>query len=325
MYTPEEVSDLINQGKTMLLAGHESLLQKLPKGNWIGGTTVYFMSEKGGMISENLIQVTEMPSCISEVLFKYYDTSTIKNIYKDAYENGFSVVIIPAFSPIHFESAGSIPLYDDFATKPLVGWIAGVDLAKASVEKAKVFLGTEQTVSDNLAVAVHFKLSDGKFAEASIINIFTQGNGDEIEFSETGLEVKNAIINGKSMNFVDYLINNKIETKFPLVANYNGTMMNVTFRKVNTANKTVSLFAPVFKGVVYKLGHMTGDYIEEIVKQTLKAGNIDYTFSCNCVSNYLGSNLEGKQTGNITGPMTFGEIAYQLLNNTMVNLEVKDL
>ena len=47
-------------------------------------------------------------------------------------------------------------------------------------------------------------------------------------------------------------------------------------------------------------------------------------FSCNCILNYLYSELEGKKTGGITGPITFGEIAYQLLNQTMVYLTIED-
>jgi hypothetical protein len=34
--------------------------------------------------------------------------------------------------------------------------------------------------------------------------------------------------------------------------------------------------------------------------------------------------LEGQRTANITGPFTFGEIAYQLLNQTLVYLSVED-
>ena len=48
-------------------------------------------------------------------------------------------------------------------------------------------------------------------------------------------------------------------------------------------------------------------------------------FSCNCVLNYLYSNLEGKKVGSFTGPMTFGEIAYVLLNQTLVYLQVQDI
>jgi hypothetical protein len=35
--------------------------------------------------------------------------------------------------------------------------------------------------------------------------------------------------------------------------------------------------------------------------------------------------LEGKKVGAITGPTTFGEVAYQLLNQTMVYLKITDL
>lgn len=51
------------------------------------------------------------------------------------------------------------------------------------------------------------------------------------------------------------------------------------------------------------------------------AGGIRW--SCNCILNYLYSELEGKRTGRITGPMTFGEVAYQLLNQTMVYLRLE--
>jgi hypothetical protein len=41
-------------------------------------------------------------------------------------------------------------------------------------------------------------------------------------------------------------------------------------------------------------------------------------FSCNCILNFLFGELEGKAIGGVEGPVTFGEIAYQLLNQTMV-------
>jgi len=48
-------------------------------------------------------------------------------------------------------------------------------------------------------------------------------------------------------------------------------------------------------------------------------------FACNCILNYLYGKLEGKKTGDITGPITFGEIAHQLLNQTMVRLYLHDM
>ena len=39
---------------------------------------------------------------------------------------------------------------------------------------------------------------------------------------------------------------------------------------------------------------------------------------------FINATLENKKTGSFVGPITFGEIAYQLLNQTIVYLEVKD-
>lgn len=324
MYSPEEVSNMIKQGKTLLLAGAKKVLKNLPKGNWIGGTNVYFMAENGGMQSDELILVSEIPSDVVEFSFKYYDLSTVKNVYKEGYENGFSIIIMPVFTKIHVDFAKASPQYEGFAMKPLAGWVSGTDLDKSG-ETAKVFLGTEQSVSEDLAVVAHFKLPKEKFAEITIINIWSPGNGDEIEFLEAGFEVKDVKINGKITNFVDYLINNKIDTNLPIVADYNGVMMNISFKEVNLEKKTASFFSTTFKNVVYKFGSVEGDYIDEVMKHAPKDIETNYVFSCNCLANYVGHNLVGKKTGSITGPATFGEIAYQLLNRTMVNLEIKNI
>ncbi|MCK5268852.1 MAG: hypothetical protein KAR07_11800 [Spirochaetes bacterium] len=122
-------------------------------------------------------------------------------------------------------------------------------------------------------------------------------------------------------NFSEYLLRNKIDTKFPLVSNYNGTMVNVSFQSVDEKEKLVNLYAPVFQGVKYKLAKPVADYVKEFEDKTISA-NVNPIFSCNCILNYLYSELEGKKTGNYQGPITFGEIAYQLLNQTMTYLEI---
>jgi hypothetical protein len=47
------------------------------------------------------------------------------------------------------------------------------------------------------------------------------------------------------------------------------------------------------------------------------------TFSCNCILNFLFGGLEGQKIGNLQGPVTFGEIGYQLLNQTLVVLRIQ--
>lgn len=325
MYSIEEVATLINQGKKLLLAGDEALLSKLPKGQWIGGSIPYFMAENGGMQSNQQILVDEIPALATDVKLKSYDIANIKDIYKEGYDNGFTVVIIPASCETHLSFAINAPDYKEFATKPLIGWISGVLLDDLGKKTPKTFIGSGKNVSEKDAVAMHVSLPKSKYADISIANIFNQGSGDTIEFPETGFQAKDAIINGKKQSFVDYLAQKQLDIRLPLVADYSGSMINISFQGIDKANNVVNFYAPVFKGVVYKHAAPIDDYIKQFSNLISEVGDQDITFSCNCILNYLYSQLEGKKTGSITGPITFGEIAYQLLNQTMVTLVVRDV
>src|SRR6056300_1881993 len=101
-----------------------------------------------------------------------------------------------------------------------------------------------------------------------------------------------------------------------------GAMVNISFQKLHEDTKTVDLYAPVFENVEYKIASSLGDYVQEFTKQLPHEGLDNFVFSCNCILNYLYAELEGKQTASCTGPITFGEIAYQLLNQTMAYLVI---
>lgn len=47
-------------------------------------------------------------------------------------------------------------------------------------------------------------------------------------------------------------------------------------------------------------------------------------FSCNCILNNLYGKLEGNVTPPFAGLVTFGEVAYHLLNQTLVYAEIID-
>ena len=116
----------------------------------------------------------------------------------------------------------------------------------------------------------------------------------------------------------------KQDPKLPLTANYNGSIVNVSIQSVDEGNGVVQLYAPVFPGVEYKFGSPLADYVGAM-QQAVETHTEDAAFSCNCILNYLYAGLEGKRTGRITGPITFGEIAHQLLNQTIVQLYIRDL
>src|SRR5207244_2138198 len=109
-------------------------------------------------------------------------------------------------------------------------------------------------------LACHVSLPAGKTADVEIVNIFERSEGPDIRFETDGFgPVTDCTIDGKKTNFGRWLTDNNVDTKLPLVADYNGALINVSVQGVG-----------------------------------------------------------------LPGPFTFGEIAYQLLNQTMVYCDVVD-
>jgi PAS domain S-box-containing protein len=185
-----------------------------------------------------------------------------------------------------------------------------------------VFDGRSGKAYENAAVVMHAALPKGKTAVIGIINIFEPSEGDVLTFRGTGFSAAEVLVNGKSRSFPEYIAEKKLDTKLPLVANYGGAMINVSFREVDAANGKVEFFAPLFKGVQYRHAKPLGDYLQAFLEQKPQGIEDRLMFSCNCVLNYLYSGLEGKRTTGFTGPITFGEVGYQLLNQTAVYLEI---
>lgn len=324
MFTKNDVMAMISAGKKLLLAGDEKSLRDLPAGTWIAGTIPYFIGEQGGVFTQDQIYVTELPDYVLKTEVKIYDQTNIHQVYNDAPRHGFSVIIIPASSPTHFTFALNAPSFSGFATKPLIGWIAGVALSELEA-KPKVFDGTQALALENGSVAIHVELPANKLAEIDILNIFEQGNGDTITFPEDGFSATMALINGQPKNFADYLLENAIDTRLPLVTDLYGAMINTSFKSLNFAKRQVNFYAPVFAGFRYKVAKPVDDYVGNFLKQVPEGVGDNLLFACNCVLNYLYAGLEGQTIANFTGPSTFGEIAYQLMNQTLAYLTIEDV
>jgi hypothetical protein len=324
LYDIKAVKDMIASGQHLLVAGDEAALRSLPQGSWIGGTIPYFMGQQGGVCTKDKIFVTPLPGYITKVQTRHYDDKNINRVYSEAPEHGFSVIIIPATCPTHLSFALNAPNFPDFATRPVIGWISGVHLNDLGKVSPKVFDGTRGKVLENGAVVLNAELPKNKLVEIGIVNIFEPGDGDTIIFPETSFSAKDAMINGRKVNFADYLTSNKIDTKLPLVADYFGAMINTSFQAVDTANKQVNFYAPVFSGVEYKIARPINDFVKTFHSVVPHGVGDNLAFSCNCILNYLYAELEGKKTANFTGPITFGEIAYQLLNQTLAYFTIED-
>jgi hypothetical protein len=320
----QDTAALINAGKVLALAGDEALLAQLPKGNWIAGTIPYFIAEEGGTESRERIyvtQLTEATPATSQI--KTYSLDTISSIASDAPDNGYTIVILPAMSAIHTEYANHGRDYPDMFMKPIVGWIAGVHLDDLGKVAPKVVNGTAGGMLGAEAVAIHVSLPDDRLAMIRILNLFRQApDGDVITFTETGFSATTCLVNGTPTSLAEYIAARGLDLKLPLVADYNGASINTSFQGVDADGRTVRFYAPVFPGIEYRHAGPVGDYVQEFEK--LAAGtHAAVEFSCNCILNYLYGELKNRKTGDLHGPATFGEIGYQLLNQTLVYLDVQ--
>ena len=315
----DAVSKLIESNELLHIAGTENLLRKLPKGQWIGGSTEYFMAKPEGKISDELMFVTKLSA--KNFSIKSYDTSGIKNIAADAFDTGFSIVIIPFDSAVHTEYAENAAEFENMFMKNVAGWISGLNLGKSGQTPIAVNGVTGEVFSDK-AVGLHLELPSDKTVSVNIINIFEiDEKSPVIKFTEEGFAVKKCFIDGKEVVFADYIAENVIDTKLPLIGEYSGAGVNVSFRSIE--NGIVNLYAPVFNNIDYRLAKSIPDYMAAFRSNIDAIKTPNAVFSCNCILNFLYGELEGKDIEKFEGPITFGEVAYQLVNQTLVYVSVQ--
>lgn len=316
--TFEEVSKMIADGKLLHIAGTESLLKKLPKGNWIGGSTEYFVAEDGGKVSGELLFVTEFT--YESFSIKSYDVSEIDNVAIDAFDSGFSIVIVPFDSAVHKEYAEKAAGFEGMFIKNITGWVSGVNLGVPG-QTPLVVDGMSGSAYSDKAVTMHLKVPEDKTVSINMINIFEQDESSPIiEFNEEGFSVMKCLVDGKEEVLADYIAKSGIDTKLPLVGDYSGNGVNISFKSIE--NGTVNFYAPVFSGIKYRIAKGISDYEKEFNSRLAGFKDTNAAFSCNCILNFLYGELEGKSIEAFTGPITFGEIAYQLVNQTLVYVTV---
>jgi hypothetical protein len=313
-----KTSELIASGKLLHIAGTEALLRKLPKGNWIGGSTEYFIGEGGGVVTDSELSVLVLD--FPEFKILSYDCGNISNIASDGYDNGLTVAIIPFNSPVHTVYADDAPNYADMFIKPVVGWISGLNLGKSDQTPIAVNGITGEVFTDK-AVALSVAVPEGKRADIKVINIFAQDEASPIiRFTSEGFATDKCLVDGKEVSFADYIAENSIDTVLPLVGDYAGLGVNVSIKSIE--NGIVNFYAPVFKDIDYRFAVKIPDYEAAFAAKINEIENKDNIFACNCILNFLYGNLEGKKLDGFFGAITFGEIAWQLLNQTLVYVTI---
>lgn len=319
--TADAAAARIAAGAVMSIAGDAGLLAKLPKGAWIGGSTVYFMTAQGGKIDRDHLFCTTFPAGTTAVA-RHLTTDALPHLADGYAPNGVTLVVLPAFSAAHARFAEDGMTYANLFDQPLMGWISGVHLDDLGRETPTVFDGATGAAHTDGAALLHVTLPGAVSARVDIVNIFDQSDdpATTFVFPQSGFSARDVMVNGKTVNLAEYVAEKGLDTRLPLVANYAGSKINVSFQTVDAAAGTVQFYAPVFAGQEYRLAMPQPDYAASFAAQVGTAGADK--LSCNCILNFVYGDLQGKMAGGYTGPVTFGEIAYVLLNQTLVKLDI---
>lgn len=318
LMTVAEATQVIESKRLCWIAGDPLLLRQLPKGHWLAGSIHYFMTGVDTREVRDRLHVTVLPAGIaSRANLRWYTEDSIQTIASDAPDHGFTIVIMPARSAVHRRYAEEAPGFPDMFMKPIAGWVSGVHLGANDGRPAEVFNGATGESASDRALALHVGLRDDYYASVGIFNAYRQGEGSVIEFPRTGFTTEEAKVDGRTVRFADFLRETQHDQRLPLVANYSGAMINVAIQEI--AGDEVSFYAPVFAGISYRFAVGPLDQDTAVIA----AGAERTVFACNCVLNYLHADPNLVTGGGLSGPMSFGEIAYQLLNQTMVYLTLE--
>jgi hypothetical protein len=323
LITIQAACDLIRAGVPLSLAGPESALDALPPGNWIGGTIPYFMVAGGGqVVREGKLFATDL-SKVGTVSVAHYGADALAGIAGHAPDNGFALTIIPAGSPAHQRFAAEAASYPDAFVKPTAGWIAGVHLSELGQVKPKVYDGRTATKHEDGAVVAYVALPADKLVSIEIVNLFEPDDSDVLQFDEVSSVVTTCRVNGELVSLAQYLAQRGItHGKLPLVGDFAGAHVNVSLQSIDATSSQVTFYAPLFPGVDYRVAKPVADYAQAFRERLAEQDTSGAVMACNCILNFLFGELEGKAIGGVEGPVTFGEIAYQLLNQTMVTVRV---
>ncbi|GHU55862.1 hypothetical protein AGMMS49975_18270 [Clostridia bacterium] len=319
LITFDETVKLIQEGKLLHLAGCEDLIRKLPKGNWVAGSAEQYMTAEGGKTSSDRIFANVLQ--YEDFKVSVYDENDMQNVANDAYDNGYTLLIIPALTKVHVLYAEKSPEFENIFLKTVAGWICGANTTRHATS-ATTINGVSGEAFTDKAVALHIRIPDGKVASIGIVNIFEQDeNSPTIEFDEVDFKAVNAKVDGEEVKFAEYIRKNNIDIAFPLVGEYSGFGINTSIQEISP-DGTVSFAAPVFPNIKYKTAKPFESYVDEFASKISLLKGAEYVFSCNCLNNFVHGKLEGKNIDTFFGPVTYGEIAYQLINQTLVYVTV---
>lgn len=329
---------MIEEGRVLLLAGTEEDLSSLPEGCWIGGTAGYFVTPQGGVAAAGQIFYADFTAIAISASWRSFDAGDIHGLAQYYPENGFAILLLPGFSRLLGEVAGRIMEFDGLYNLPLMGWVSAIALEglphilPAGV-RPKTFAGGQAGASERAAV-LYVSLPEQYFAQLHIANLFAPGTGPDIRFPAAGqFSNGDCLIGGTRGNLVQYIAEQGIDRRLPLVADHEGALLNVAILLAD--DKRMMFLSPVSPALTYRFAEEVLDYAAEFARAAAEIELDQAAHACICALHYYYAGLtygcdetapeprERPVPGpNITAPVTFGQIAYTVLNQTLTCLTI---
>ncbi len=329
LYNKESVVKLIEEGHVMLLSGSDKTLAGLPKGKWVAGTTPYFMDGVGKVDEENIF-VDDFTDIAKDAKIEVFDSNNIHEIAKKGYANGFIVMSLPIDTDIYFEFSTNSLEYEDIYNNPVVGFVACCNFNDyGNFGQLKTFVGSglDGQLYPDKAVALYVELPDNMAARAEIINLDTiDESTSKVVFPKTSFFQSDCTIDGKPGNIADYF-ENVVKPKMggkgytQMITSQNGALINRDTKVVDIKKGEVSFFSPAYEGDEYYLVKPGTDYLKLFNEAIKSKGDSNIAACFSCISYFFGGSFEGRTICQ-NGCYAFGEIAFQLLNKTIVTLEI---
>ena len=322
LYTKEQVVEFIKQGRVMHLCGNEETLKDLPKGNWVAGMTPYFM-DSVGKICDNKIYVDDFSFIAEECEMATFDEKDIAEIAKrNKYSNGFIFVVLPIDSQVYFTFANHSLEYENIYDNPVVGYVSSVLLEEYGKKQSKVAVGSEGVLHGDKAAVMYVKVPERLRVRAEIMNFDSiDDTTPSLKFPKTGFKQSDCLIDGKPGNIASYLeaVKTRIGHYPQLITSQNGALVNRDIKSVNVTTGEAVFFSPAYESDIYYLVKPNNDYLATFNRRLGRKTDVIACMSC--TSYFLQGDFEYRHI-DFNGVYTFGEIAYQLLNKTIVTLEV---
>ena len=327
---------MIAEGRVLLLAGTEEDLSSLPEGCWIGGTAGFFITPQGGVAAAGQIFYADFTAIAAAAHWRSFDAGDIHGLAQHYPENGFAILLLPGFSRLLGEVAGRIMEFDGLYNLPLMGWVSAVTLEGLPhilprEVLPKIFAGGPKAEAERAAV-LYVSLPEQYFAQLHIANLFSPGTGPDIRFPASGqFSDGTCLIGGTRGNLGRYMAEQDIDRRLPLVADHEGALLNVSILRADA--ERVMFLAPVSSALTYRFAEEVLDYAAEFARATAEIEPGQAAHTCICALHYYYAGLSYDGDGHpprprvgpgpdIIAPVTFGQIAYTVLNQTLTCLSI---